>query len=265
MGPSKIAGVYGTFPRAIWNGGRTLEIDKPKYSKEKIKEQIQLINSRGLQCRMTFSNCLIKEEHLFDPYCNMILSLLDNGQNNAVIINSPVLEEYIKNIHPNLLLISSLTKGNDFDTFYQAINSHYYMVVAYPKRNILNYIKNLSQEDKNRIELLTDIECCYCKCNLQHYYQEAFNNLHNTYLTGHKCYKSLPDYSWEKESQTISDDERTIVDYKLFNDLGITNFKLQGRGENIKFLIRGMIYKLFKNNQEIYIEDIISSNKLLFL
>lgn len=254
MGPSKIAGIYGTFPRAIWNGGRTLSIDAPKYSEKKIKQQIEEINQRGLQCRMTFTNCLLKQEHLNDPYCNMILQLLNNDNNNAVIINSPLLEEYIRKNYPNLLLISSLTKGNDFTTFYNAIQQDYYMVVAYPKRKILNYISTLSNDEKSRIELLTDIECCYCKCNLKHYRQESFNNLYGTYITNHNCYKSLPNYNWEQESLTLDENDKAIVDYNLFKEIGIINFKFQGRGENISSLIRGTCLKLFHNTN--YVEKI---------
>lgn len=206
---------------------------------------------------MTFTNSLLEKEHLDDDYCNLILTLLDNGNNNAVIVNSPILEEYIKHNYPNLLLVSSITKGNDFQTFKTALwSDNYYMVVAYPKLEILNYIKQLPESMKMKVELLTDTECCYCKCNFKHYNQESFNNLYNTYITEHQCYKSLPNYSWEKESSLLRIEEKVIVDYNLFNTIGIKNFKFQGRGENLDSLLRGTCIKLFHNNVENYIRTI---------
>ena len=117
---SQIAGVYGSFDGAIWNGGRI--IPKSKTDLYEIESTVKLLNSRNIKCRMTFTNSLLTKEHLKDNYCNSILEILDNNFGNEIIIASPVLEEYLIQTHPNLPLVSSITKGNDFETFSTAIN-----------------------------------------------------------------------------------------------------------------------------------------------
>ena len=102
----KIGSVYGTFPGAIWNGGRVVFGITGKSDMKKI---LDLYNSRGIPVRFTWTNCLIEEKHVQDTYCNLIMKLADNGL-NQVLVNAPVLEEYIKKEYPKFPRISSTTK-----------------------------------------------------------------------------------------------------------------------------------------------------------
>ncbi|HEX9058971.1 MAG TPA: hypothetical protein VF941_02185, partial [Clostridia bacterium] len=102
-----IGSVYGTFPTSLWNGGRTFgggTLDR-NYMAEIIKQ----FNSRGIPCRFTFTNPLIKEEHLSDTFCNMCLRMAHNGMNEVVVV-SPVLEAYIRRHYPKYKIVSSICK-----------------------------------------------------------------------------------------------------------------------------------------------------------
>ena len=46
---------------------------------------------------------------MLDTYCNLIMRLADNGM-NQVLVNSPVVEQYIRDNYPSFPLISSTTK-----------------------------------------------------------------------------------------------------------------------------------------------------------
>jgi collagenase-like PrtC family protease len=59
--------------------------------------------------RFTFSNSLLEEKHIYDTYCNLIMEEADTG-NNEVIVNSPILEQYLRENYPNYKYISSTTK-----------------------------------------------------------------------------------------------------------------------------------------------------------
>lgn len=102
----QIGSVYGTFPGAVWNGGRVVF---GIAGKSEIESVLQIYNRRGIPVRFTWTNCLLEEKHLQDTYCNLIMRLADNGLNQA-LVNTPVLEEYIRREYPRFPLISSTTK-----------------------------------------------------------------------------------------------------------------------------------------------------------
>ena len=102
----EIGSVYGTFPGAIWNGGRAVIGVTQKSDMEKI---ISTYNSFGVPVRFTWTNSLIEEKHLDDTYCNLIMSVADNGK-NQVLVNKQILEDYLRKRYPDFKYISSTTK-----------------------------------------------------------------------------------------------------------------------------------------------------------
>ena len=81
----RIGSVYGTFPGAIWNGGRTVLGFTTKNDMVKI---LGSYNAKRVPVRFTWTNSLLTEEHLQDTYCNLIMRLADNGM-NQVLVNTP--------------------------------------------------------------------------------------------------------------------------------------------------------------------------------
>ena len=71
-----IGSVYGTFPGAIWNGGRAVF---GITGKDDIKSVLNIYNSREIPVRFTWTNSLLEEKHVHDTYCNLIMQLADNG------------------------------------------------------------------------------------------------------------------------------------------------------------------------------------------
>ena len=86
----KIGSVYGTFPGAIWNGGRNF-LDGTS-NRQEIEKIIKSYNTFGIPVRFTWTNVLLEEKHLSDEYCNMIMKIGDNGL-NQVLVNTQVLED----------------------------------------------------------------------------------------------------------------------------------------------------------------------------
>ena len=122
----RIGSVYGTFPGAIWNGGRTAFGLTSKRDMENI---LKIYNSRGIPVRFTWTNSLIEEKHIYDTYCNLIMKLADNGL-NQVLVNAPVLEEYIRREYPRYPLISSTTKlMTDLESLQAELSRDEYLVV----------------------------------------------------------------------------------------------------------------------------------------
>lgn len=156
----KIASVYGTFPGAVWNGGR-LFIDAETDDKT-MRMCIEDYNSRGIPVRFTFTNPLITKEHLGNSYCNRMLRAGNNGMND-VIINSPVLEEYIRENYPNYKITSSTCKElRTAEAVNAELEKDYNIVVLdYNWNNNFEFLEKLDHKDK--VELLINA-CCIPNC-----------------------------------------------------------------------------------------------------
>ncbi|MBO4511069.1 MAG: hypothetical protein J5718_06975 [Lachnospiraceae bacterium] len=94
----EIGSVYGTFPGAIWNGGRAVF---GVMSKKDIKLVLDNYNNLGVPVRFTWTNSILEEKHINDTYCNLIMELANNGK-NQVLVNRPVLEEYLRKTYKSV-------------------------------------------------------------------------------------------------------------------------------------------------------------------
>lgn len=256
MGNSIIESTYGTFPGAIWNGGRTFN-NTTEMDLLDIENYITQLNNNNIGFRATFTNSLLTSEHLNNQYCNNILNIMNNGYPyNEVIVASNILEDYLLSNYPNLSLVSSITKGNDFSTFKTAYEKNIYrMIVIYPKKNILDYIRlNIPIQKRNNIEILLNSGCAYCKQSNQHYYIESYNNLYkNNPIPQLICYRSLPNYNKIKFLEQIPEEEKIIFHYDYFHELGLNHYKIQGRGLPFDQFLNDVTSTIFYN-PEFYLQ-----------
>lgn len=155
----KIASVFGAFPPSLWNGGRnTVGVADD----EIIKNVTKAFNSRGVPLRFTFTNPLIEEKHLGDPFCNKVMRMCDNGL-NEVIVMSPILEEYIRKNYPSYKITSSTCKEiRDSDELGRELEKDYhYVVLDYNWNNDFEFLEALPHKEK--CELLINA-CCVPDC-----------------------------------------------------------------------------------------------------
>ncbi len=155
----KIASVFGAFPPSLWNGGRnTVGV----VDDEIIKQVTKAFNSRGVPLRFTFTNPLIEEKHLGDPFCNKVMRMCDNGM-NEVIVMSPILEEYIRKNYPSYRITSSTCKEirNADDLSAELEKDYHYVVLDYNWNNDLDFLETLPHKEK--CELLINA-CCVPNC-----------------------------------------------------------------------------------------------------
>lgn len=136
----QIGAVYGTFPGNIWNGGRIMLGD---VSINEICNTISHYYDLNTPIRFTYTNALIEEQHLYDNYANIITSLAENGK-NEILVNSNILESYLRNEYPNYKFISSTTKCllNTSDIIKES-DKYYLTVLDYRKNNNLKFLSSL--------------------------------------------------------------------------------------------------------------------------
>lgn len=232
----KLYAIYGTFPGAIWNGGRSLDHYFPRWSNNHIKKCVNFFNKKNIKIHLTFTNTMLNQSHLSDQYCNEILNIIDNGNDNCVIVASPLLKNYIQKTHPNLKISGSIMAGNHFDIFKQRINEDYDYVVIYPKKEIIEYLKHESQDILNKIEVLLSPSCAHCPIVSKHSDFDSLNNLKQDFKQHYHCYY--------KDHDIPSNDDLVFAEECL--DIGINKFKYSGRGENVYSNLLSSIKRLIK-------------------
>ena len=178
----KIGSVYGTFPGAIWNGGRAVY---GLAGKNEIEKTLKLYNDRKVPVRFTWTNCLLEEKHVYDTYCNLIMKMADNGL-NQVLVNAPVLEEYIRKEYPDFPVISSTTKRiTTLEGIKAELEKDYDLVVLdYDLNHDEEVLKSL-EPVADKIEILVD-EVCFpgCPKRAEHYRQQSQMQLEFDVNTG---------------------------------------------------------------------------------
>ena len=101
-----IGSIYGALGDCIWGGGRT------SFGVQDPEDVMDLMREYGISARLTFSNSLLREEHLADIKCNALCKLFENsgGAQNGVIVHSDLLLRYLESRYPGLYFVSSTTK-----------------------------------------------------------------------------------------------------------------------------------------------------------
>lgn len=238
----KVGSVYGTFPGAIWNGGRAVFGITSKRDMEKI---ISTYNSLDVPVRFTWTNSLLEENHIYDTYCNMIMDLADNGM-NQVLVNREVLENYLVGKYPNFKYISSTTKRiKDLDTFKKELEKGYFMCVLDYDLNHNEEVLSALEPEASRVEILVD-EVCYSNCpkRSEHYKDESKMQLTFDVGTAFDCANKRTDPSFAesmKRPAFISNEE-----IGSYIERGFCNFKLVGRGLPMQMVKDSYMYYLVK-------------------
>ena len=108
-----IASIYGSPSDCLWGGGRV------GFGEADAEDVFELMKEFGISSRLTFSNSLLKEEHLSDKKCNELCRLFENAPvKNGVIVYSDLLLDYLKRNFPGFYFVSSTTKVlTDFSDF----------------------------------------------------------------------------------------------------------------------------------------------------
>lgn len=144
-----IGSIYGAPADCIWGGGR---IGSGEHG---VQEVMNLMSEYGISARLTFSNSLLREEHLSDEKCNALCKALNDskGMSNGVIVHSDLLAGYIKKHYPNLYLVSSTTKVlTDFNDFLNEVKREdfRYVVPDFRLNKVFDKLVKLTDKEKIR-------------------------------------------------------------------------------------------------------------------
>ncbi len=250
----KIGSVYGCFPGAMWNGGRFYG---GKQTDDKTMHMyIDNYNERGIPVRFTFTNPLIQKEHLGNSYCNRMLRAASNGSGlNEVIINSPILEEYIRENYPQLKFTSSTCKEiRDADAVNAELEKDYKLVVLdYNWNNNFEFLESIKRKDK--CELLINA-CCIPNCPRRGEHYRAIGQQQIDYeksLTapGVTKFHEIP-FECEYQKKTLYEhfqyptNIRPEALYNKYVPMGYNQFKIEGRSGQDVTILENYVYYMIK-------------------
>ncbi len=249
----EIASFFGEFPTSKWNGGRFSGGDQ--CNTEFIRQVIKTVNAEGIPIRFTYTNPLITEEDLADPYCNFCLQEANNGLNEVIVV-SPILEEYIREWYPNYKITSSTCKEiKNIDTLNAELDKDYNIVVLdYNLNNKFDILQQIKKKEK--CELLANC-CCIPNCphRGEHYKFMARQQdivLQNRKLPADKQIAVPTWYCDHGESTSLyvfKNHETHISPDDIWNKyvpMGFNQFKLEGRNANLFLLVDTYAYYFAK-------------------
>ena len=259
-----IASLYGAPSDCLWGGGRAA------FSDADVDDVLELANEFGISARLTFSNSLLREEHLSDRKCNELCKKFSNTSvKSGVIVHSDLLADYLKSKYPELYLVSSTTKVlTDFDDFKTELSrpDFDYVVPDFRLNKVFDKLASLPQEQKDKIEFLCN-ECCDFDCKKRKLcYENVSRKNLGQEVADHKC--SSPDAAGGYRFSLAMKNPAFIGlqdIQKTYLPMGFTNFKLEGRGLGSAIVLEFLLYYTTKPESQLQVREAVYLDSMLDL
>lgn len=253
--------VFGNFQFCVWDGGRIF----PTY-KHATLEEIQEIryyynDILKIPMRFIYTNTKIEPQHLDDRFCNEVTQLCENSL-NEIVVNSPVLEEYLRTNYPSYKFVSSTTKCVlDKNKTKELLNNNNYSLVCldYNLNYNLKFLETFTPEEKDRTEFLVNAVCgTGCQMRKKHYdlnsiFSLNYGKKYNLSFCNIPGYMLYP-YGLDKTKETCN-----RISYEEIRDvyapMGFKHFKIEGRTFEAPFYIGTCVNYMVKPEYRIFIAE----------
>lgn len=258
-----IGSIYGAPADCIWGGGRV------GFGDNDPREVLALMQEYGISARLTFSNSLLRKEHLSDKQCDRLCTLFNEQGGNGVIVHSDLLLEYLKGHYPDLYFVSSTTKVlTDFQEFLDEVNREdfRYVVPDFRLNKAFDKLNTLTESQKDKVEFLCN-ECCWfgCKDRKKCYENVSRKNLGEN-CPDHVC--SAPDgsegYRFSKAMTNLGFLSAADIQNRYL-PMGFSNFKIEGRGLGSALILEFLLYYMTKPEYQIHVREAIYLDSMLDL
>lgn len=259
-----IASIYGSPSDCLWGGGRV------GFGEADAEDVFELMKEFGISSRLTFSNSLLKEEHLSDKKCNELCRLFEKAPvRNGVIVYSDLLLDYLKRNFPGFYFVSSTTKVlTDFSDFKMELarNDFSFVVPDFRLNKKFEKLEALDEGLKNKVEFLCN-ECCspFCQERKICYEKVSRKNL-GLECSDHHCAAPDGDKGYRFSSAMKSPLFIGIDDIQnKYLKMGFSNFKIEGRGLGSAMVLEFLLYYLVRPKYQINVREEIYLDGMLDL
>ena len=261
----EIGSIYGAPADCIWGGGRA------GFGENDPEEVLELMQEYGISARLTFSNSLLRQEHLSDRKCNALCRLFERNREprNGVIIYSELLLKYLKEQYPGLYFVSTTTKVlTDFADFLNEVKNDdfLYVVPDFRLNKAFDRLNTLPDLQKNKVEFLCN-ECCFFGCmdRKRCYEAVSLNNLGKD-CPDHRC--NAPDAkTGYRFSKAMTNPGFIGIDdiQNIYLPMGFSNFKIEGRGLGSALILEFLLYYMTKPEYQIHVREAVYLDNMLDL
>ena len=257
----EIGSVYGAPADCLWGGGRV------GFGEDRAEDAAALMREYGISARLTFSNSLLREEHLSDSKCNALCSLFEKSGTvpNGVILTSDLLLGYLQKNYPGFYFVSSTTKVlTEFALFRQELEraAFRYVVPDFRLNKAFDSLDTLTDGQKWKVEFLCN-ESCWFACPDR---KACYENVSRKNL-GEDCPEHICGSPRAQRGYRFSDAMENpgfigIDDIRNFYmPNGFSHFKLEGRSLGSAMVLEFLLYYMtkpefqLKVREEIYLDS----------
>ena len=261
----EIGSVYGAPEDCLWGGGRV------EVGEADPEEVFTLTRKYRISTRLTFSNSLLREEHLADRRCNKLCVLFEQsaGKKNGVIVYSDLLLDYLKKNYPGLYFVSSTTKVlTEFQECLREIQrkDFRYVVPDFRLNKVLDKWNTLSEGQKDKVEFLCN-ECCWFGCRDRKVcYEDVSRKNLGEDGEDHRCTAPNAKEGYRFSKAMTNPGFISVDDIKnIYLPMGFTNFKIEGRGLGSALVLEFLLYYMTKPEYQLHVREELYLDNMLDL
>ena len=251
----EIGSVYGAPADCLWGGGRV------GFGEERPEDAAELMREYGISACLTFSNSLLRPEHLTDRRCNALCALFEKSgtAENGVILSSDLLLAYLRERYPGFYFVSSTTKVlTEFEQLERELDreAFRYVVPDFRLNKAFDRLRTLDGSRKRKLEFLCN-ECCWFACPDRKACYETVSRKN----LGEDCAEHICASPEAGRGYRFSDAMRNpafigIEDIqKRYLPNGFSHFKIEGRGLGSALILEFLLYYLTKPEYQLKVRE----------
>ena len=257
-----IGSLYGAPADCLWGGGRMGD------GEDRPQEVAALLREYGVSARLTFSNSLLREEHLSDPRCNALCeAFAESGVETGVILASDLLLAYLREQYPAFYFVSSTTKVlTDFAQLEEELRREAFRFVVPDFRLNKDFARLNALPDglKQKVEFLCN-ECCHPECTRRQACYEAVSRQSLGERAAHTC-------PWAGEGGyrfSAAMERPTFIGVddiqNVYLPAGFRHFKIEGRSLGSAVVLEFLLYYLTRPEHQLKVREAIYLDSALDL
>ena len=260
----EIGSIYGAPCDCIWGGGRV------GFGDADPGEVLALMKEYGISARLTFSNSLLKEEHLADRKCNALCAMFENSGDvpNGIIISSDLLLEYLRARYPGFYFVSSTTKvlTDVRDCMNELDREEFRYVVPDFRLNKVLPECGLTEAQKAKVEFLCN-ECCWFDCyDRKNCYENVSRKSLGEDVEDHVCVSPDAGRGYRFSDAMKNPGFIGIRDIQeTYLPKGFRHFKIEGRGLGSAIVLEFLLYYMTKPEYQLRVREEIYLDSMLDL
>ena len=261
----EIGSIYGAPADCLWGGGRV------GFGEAKADEVAMLMREYGVSSRLTFSNSLLRAEHLSDRNCNALCALFENNgtAKNGVILTSELLLGYLRQNYPGFSFVSSTTKVlTAFEQLETELGRAEFDAVVpdFRLNKAFDRLFALPDEKKKKLEFLCN-ECCDFACTERRAcYENVSRKTLGENCEDHVCASPDAAGGYRFSAAMKNPGFIGIGDIQnIYLPNGFSQFKLEGRSLGSAIVLEFLLYYLTKPDCQLNVREAIYLDSALDL